>query len=70
MDKNKTLAYEYEFDLTTTDGCMDAMMATKELTDKIFGMRPMDSRPSFKMFMESDGNTLIVRSDRALKIYE
>lgn len=68
MNENKTLAYEYEFDLTTTDGRMDAMMATKELTDKIFGMRPMDSRPSFKMFMESDGNTFIVRSDRALKI--
>lgn len=67
---NNVLVYEYEFDLTTTGGCMDAMMATKELTDKIFGMRPTDPRPSFKMFMESDGNTFIVRSDRALKIYE
>lgn len=67
---SNVLVYEYEFDLTTTDGCIDAMMATKELMDKIFGMRPMDSRPSFKMAIESDGNTLVVRSDRALKIYD
>lgn len=64
----KTLAYEYEIKLTTTEGCLDAMQIIQKLiANNIYSMRPWKPNPTFNISMASDGNTLVIRTDKEIQ---
>jgi hypothetical protein len=59
---SKTLCYEYEFDITTSEGRLDASYAIDHANEMMW----LFDSPTFRMTIESDGNKLIIRSDRDL----
>jgi hypothetical protein len=68
---SKTLVYEYKFDITTRKGCYDAADAIKAIADRMIdttvGAIWQVGKPTFNISMSSDGNTLIIRTDKEIK---
>lgn len=65
---NKTLVYEYEFDITTREGCLDATDAIKAISDHTIRTIWQFGKPTLNISLSSDGDKLVVRSDEEMYI--